>query len=192
MTSFKSGFDWSLPDGSSSTDASGVVSTAVNRIDYHSAMAFDNRYSGCIYEAAGWDYNASTYNKMWRMSYGYDPLRIIDGDADAAVQNDASGVDKSNANIHIRPNWWHYFNSHILNVGMFDNNFDSYGRHLLVMANPAYEGLGFLNWITTFAKYRPSTDDDTTETVADDEPTDVARQAGRGIGVANEIVCEKS
>ena len=131
--------------------------TAVNRIDYHSAMAFDNRYSGCIYEAAGWNYNADTYNKMWRMSYGYDPDRTVSGTDTGDYLNDASGVDKSNT-VPIRPNWWHYFNSHILNVGQFDNAFDSYGTHLLVMANPAYEGLGYLNWITTFAKNSPDTD----------------------------------
>ena len=139
------------------------VGTARNRIDYHSAMAFDNRYSGCIYEAAGWNYDATTYNAIWRMSYGYDPARIETKDtsgndfaagvvAAGDYLNDASGVDRSN-DTPIRPNWWHYFNSHILNVGQFDNAFDSYERHLLVMANPAYEGLGYLNWITTFAKY---------------------------------------
>ena len=127
--------------------------TALNMIDYHSAMAFDNRYSGCIYEAAGWNYTADTYNRIWRMSYGYDPTRIETGASPAGnFLNDASGVDRSNT-VAIRPNWWHYFNSHILNVGQFDNQFDSYERHLLVMANPAYEGLGYLNWITTFAKY---------------------------------------
>ena len=127
------------------------VNGAVNRIDYHSAMAFDNRYSGCIYEAADWNYSATTYNKIWRMSYGYDPTRSGTSEPSKYL-NDASGVDRSNT-VAIRPNWWHYFNSHILNVGQFDNQFDSYERHLLVMANPAYEGLGYLNWITTFAKY---------------------------------------
>lgn len=97
------------------------------------------------------------------MSYGYDPTRIEEylPDGVSALPatgpsgdylNDASGVDRSNT-TPIRPNWWHYFNSHILNVGQFDSEFDSYERHLLVMANPAYEGLGYLNWITTFAKY---------------------------------------
>ena len=140
------------------------VNGAVNRIDYHSAMAFDNRYSGCIYEAAGWDYSAATYNKIWRMSYGYDPTRYGDGTGFTSEWlNDASGIDRSNS-VAIRPNWWHYFNSHILNVGQFDNEFDSYERHLLVMANPAYEGLGYLNWITTFAKYANNDESDGTST----------------------------
>lgn len=135
------------------------VNGAINRIDYHSAMAFDNRYSGCIYEAAGWNYDATTYNRMWRMSYGYDPTRVLAASDVGDYLNDASGVDRSNA-VPIRPNWWHYFNSHILNVGQFDNQFDSYERHLLVMANPAYEGLGYLNWITTFAKYNNNSQSD--------------------------------
>ena len=134
------------------------VNGAINRIDYHSAMAFDNRYSGCIYEAAGWDYTATTYNAIWRMSYGYDPTRSGTSEPSKYL-NDASGVDRSNT-VAIRPNWWHYFNSHILNVGQFDNQFDSYERHLLVMANPAYEGLGYLNWITTFAKFANNDESD--------------------------------
>jgi len=145
----------SSPNYQIGTYSRGMVQGATNKIDYHSAMAFDNRYSGCIYEAAGWDYDADSYNAIWRMSYGYDPTLA------ANLVNDASGVDKSN-NVAIRPNWWHYFNSHILNVGMFDPNFDGYDRHLLVMANPAYEGLGYLNWITTFAKYASDSEDTTT------------------------------
>ena len=141
------------------------VGDAKNMIDYHSAMAFDNRYSGCIYEAAGWDYTASTYNQIWRMSYGYDPQRVLDTGDTGKYLNDASGIDRSNT-VPIRPNWWHYFNSHILNVGQFDNQFDSYERHLLVMANPAYEGLGYLNWITTFAKY--SNNNESTGSSSDD------------------------
>jgi hypothetical protein len=171
--------------------------TAVNRIDYHSAMAFDNRYSGCIYEAADWDYNADSYNKIWRMSYGYDPSRTDNITTPTVTQyyNDASGIDKSNK-VPIRPNWWHYFNSHILNVGQFDNAFDSYGLHLLVMANPAYEGLGYLNWITTFAKNAPENDDtDGPNAVTEDDdlghwnvfPGSAIRNSGDGTGTAGTI-----
>jgi len=168
--------------------------TAVNRIDYHSAMAFDNRYSGCIYEAADWDYNADSYNKIWRMSYGYDPSRTdnITTPTVTKYYNDASGIDKSNT-VPIRPNWWHYFNSHILNVGQFDNAFDSYGLHLLVMANPAYEGLGYLNWITTFAKNAPENDDtDCPRAEADLGhwnvfPGSAIRNSGDGTGTAGTI-----
>ena len=152
----------SSPNYQIGTYSRGMVQGAVNKIDYHSAMAFDNRYSGCIYEAAGWDYDANSYNAIWRMSYGYDPTLT-----NANYLNDASGVDRSN-NVAIRPNWWHYFNSHVLNVGMFDNAFDSYERHLLVMANPAYEGLGYLNWITTFAKYASDSEDHTPTGNVDD------------------------
>ena len=117
-----------------------------NKIDYHSALAFDNRYSGCIYEATGWDYNADTYNTAFRAGYGWDGTALTD-----------SGVDMSSGQQTIRPNWWHYFNAHILNVGQFDSTADSYGKHFIVMANPAYEGLGYLNWITTFAKVDTAT-----------------------------------
>ena len=162
------------------------VNGAVNRIDYHSAMAFDNRYSGCIYEAADWNYSATTYNRIWRMSYGYDPTRYGDTTGfTSEFLNDASGVDRSNA-VAIRPNWWHYFNSHILNVGQFDNQFDSYERHLLVMANPAYEGLGYLNWITTFAKYANNDDSNATSgTLADDRGKWGGTHSGTGFVGSN-------
>lgn len=41
------------------------------------------------------------------------------------------------------PVWFHYFNAHVLPGGSFNS-------HKIVMANPAFEGLGFLNFIVTF------------------------------------------
>jgi len=96
-----------------------------NAIDYHSELAFDHRLSGCIYEASGWDYTALTYNRYHTMTYG------------------TTGLDTSNGNLY--PVWWHYFNAHVLPGG-------STQAHKLVMANPTYEGLGYLNFIVTFLK----------------------------------------
>merc|ERR1739848_506488 len=44
---------------------------------------------------------------------------------------------------NIFPVWWHYFNAHVIAGG-------STHQHKLVMANPTYEGLGYLNFIVTF------------------------------------------
>jgi hypothetical protein len=96
-------------------------------VDYHSALAFDHRLSGCIYEISGWDFTASTYNKKHGMTFGSTVAGV--------------GYDTSNGNIY--PVWWHYFNAHVMPGG-------STGAHDIVMANPTYEGLGYLNFIVTF------------------------------------------
>lgn len=85
--------------------------------DLHNTLHFDDRLSGCIYEAPGWVYSGTTYDKIHHMAY-----------------TTASGLV---------PVWWHYFNAHTLAGG-------SYKMHHLIMANPTYEGLGFLNFIVTF------------------------------------------
>lgn len=43
----------------------------------------------------------------------------------------------------LHPVWWHYFNAHVLPGG-------NKQTHNVVMANPTYEGLGYLNFIVTF------------------------------------------
>jgi len=43
----------------------------------------------------------------------------------------------------LTPVWWHYFNAHVLSGG-------SKSAHKIVMANPTYEGLGYVNFIVTY------------------------------------------
>jgi hypothetical protein len=102
--------------------------------DYHSQLAFDHRLSGCIYEIAGWDFTSATYNKVHTMTYGSNLNGV--------------GYDTTNSNIY--PVWWHYFNAHVLAGG-------NTHTHKLVMANPTYEGLGYLNFIVTFLKSEGTT-----------------------------------
>jgi hypothetical protein len=128
-----------LPDDSTAKDAPDDVddtpNSGVSPHDYHSELAFDHRLSGCIYEASGWTYNALTYNRYHEMSYG-------------AGSNGSNGYDSNNGELF--PVWWHYFNSHVLPGGSTIN-------HKLVMANPTYEGLGYLNFIVTFLKSNSNT-----------------------------------
>lgn len=51
----------------------------------------------------------------------------------------------NSGNNGLKPVWWHYFNAHVVAGGSFE-------QHTIVMANPAYEGLGYLNFIVTFEK----------------------------------------
>lgn len=129
--------------------------TTLNKIDMHSAMAYDNRLSGCIYEAANWNYDATTYALTFKVEYG----------ADTAAAHAVSGKDLSaGATNGIRPVWWHYFNAHtipgITGTGTDTFAYGSTMRHLICMANPSYEGLGYLNFIVTYGKFIDGTGND--------------------------------
>jgi hypothetical protein len=125
-------------------------------IHYHSA-----RHAGCFYEMAGFDYSADTYDHVYNAFYynGY-----FNSDYSQAVT--PAVVDTS---ISYVPNWVHFFNAHLLVSGDTDSiNLstapsvsgtadagDGYANistvnAKLVIANPQYEGLGYLNFIATY------------------------------------------
>ena len=117
------------------------IDQTTSDMDFHSVLAFDNRYSGCIYEVTGWTYDQNSYNKQWEMRYGHD-----------GNNPDGSGIDQNTGGDSVRANWWHYFNAHVFAGG-------SNAIHKLVMANPQYEGLGYLNFVVTFAQSASFTGD---------------------------------
>ena len=45
----------------------------------------------------------------------------------------------------LTPIWWHYFNAHVFSNG-------GKKAHKIAMANPTYEGLGYVNFIVTYVK----------------------------------------
>lgn len=108
--------------------------------DYHSDLHMDHRLSGCIYEVTNWAYTADTYDQVHTMTYG---------------KTGTAGFDDNNGGIY--PVWWHYFNAHIVRGDTGVPALSTKAAHSLVMANPTYEGLGYLNFIVTFAL--PSTTD---------------------------------
>jgi hypothetical protein len=126
-------------------------------VHYHSA-----RHAGCLYELAGFDYDANTYSKIFDAHYynGYY-LSATPFTAVPAV------VDTS---ISYVPNWVHFFNAHLLVGGDIDKStapiaVDRYGGTVqspkrnarVVIANPQYEGLGYLNFIATYRVNNKST-----------------------------------
>lgn len=114
-----------------------------NTLDMHSVLAYDNRLSGCIYEASSWAYSADTYDHTFKVEYG-----LTDAAVNAATGNDASGATT------VRPVWWHYFNAHVVPGHVAGTTtYNSHARHLIVMANPSYEGLGYLNFIVTYGAF---------------------------------------
>lgn len=129
------------------TFVDGQTSTSANQLDLHSLLAYDNRYSGCIYEVADWVYNSDNYNRMWQVQYGYDGV---------GATLDPTGIDTSVTATPLRTNWWHYFNAHVV-ISDDTNDTNDARTHYITMANPSYEGLGYLNFIATYAKASSAT-----------------------------------
>jgi hypothetical protein len=110
----------------------------------HSLDAYDHRLSGCIYEATDFVYKAETYNKYYTMTF-----------------TSSNGLS---------PVWWHYFNAHILlDSTRAAANPSRKASHDIVMANPTYEGLGYLNFIVTFVKQATMIGDDLSTYINTDE-----------------------
>jgi len=123
-------------------------------IHYHSA-----RHAGCLYELAGFDYKAATYNKVFDARYfnGYFDSNFAQADwANTGIIN--ANADNS---VYV-PNWVHFFNAHLLVGGSVSQSTAPVAttgytaaasgtiNAKVVIANPQYEGLGFLNFIATY------------------------------------------
>mgnify|MGYP000744107425 CR=1 FL=1 len=101
------------------------------------------RHSGCLYEAPDFYYSAGTFNKLRFLTY-------------SAVSHDgfnaAVGTEAHLANVH----WVHVFNAHIHTDNYCVSNLvsenvcindDKVHQFAVAMANPTYEGLGFINFV---------------------------------------------
>ncbi len=115
-------------------------------VHYHSA-----RHAGCLYELASFDYSATTYDHVYEARYynGYFDDDFVD-----------STTALADGTVYV-PNWVHFFNAHLLVGGTISKSTvpaaDGYATSAadtinanVVIANPQYEGLGFLNFIATY------------------------------------------
>jgi len=147
-------------------------------VHYHSA-----RHAGCLYELAGFDYDSTTYTKIFDAHYynGYY-LTADPHTATAAV---------ANAAISYVPNWVHFFNAHLLAGGDIGKSTapvatDRYGNAAqsakrnarVVIANPQYEGLGYLNFISTYRVNGKKTGEDYQEFIDMTEKTNTQTETG--------------
>lgn len=128
---------------------------------YHQA-----RHAGCLYEKEGWHYSHDNFDKVFVATYyqGYSDFtgaNPVDAFVTAAASDAGAGP--------VEPVWWHFFNAHILPnsdgsgatfpVSQTRPDVGSYKDPALqnsiplVMANPAYEGLGYLNFVVEY-KYK--------------------------------------
>lgn len=111
------------------------------------------RHAGCLYEMADFFYGPTTFNKIRTLTYSYDD--------DTYAKDDITDTDVYKAKVH----WIHVFNAHIkidnsngycseTNPGALSDhkclNQDRRHQFAVVMANPTYEGLGFLNFVATY------------------------------------------
>jgi len=116
------------------------------------------RHAGCLYEIPDWFYGLKTYKNVRILTYSYD-----------SASNAGVTIDTTNYKSYVH--WVHVFNAHIHidetttkgvsqycapsnAVNGISNhgcaNQDPIHQFAVVMANPTYEGLGFLNFVATY------------------------------------------
>jgi len=92
---------------------------------YHGFVADDWRYSlrhsGCLYEVKDYTYDAASYAVTSTLAW-----------------------DAGSSTAH--PHWVHVFNAHI-----YPHSANTIKTFHVVMANPVYEGLGYFNFVATYA-----------------------------------------
>jgi hypothetical protein len=130
------------------------------------------RHAGCLYEKSNWHYGYDTFDTVFLANYyqGYGDFDRNGGKWLSAFE----AIDTNGAN-DVQPIWWHFFNAHVLpnpdqGTACSDSrcSFPTYpegqvrpddGGFIqpqvqnsipLVIANPAYEGLGFLNFVVEY------------------------------------------
>merc|ERR1719245_2224328 len=127
-------------------------------VHYHSA-----RHAGCLYEIPDFSYNAGTWDKIWNLWYynGYYTA--------ADTTDDFKHTPANSDGVVYSPNWVHFFNAHVLPskgkgaslvprknsvaepaADAVNYYTDDSASIQLVMANPQYEGLGWLNFVATY------------------------------------------
>lgn len=122
------------------------------------------RHAGCLYEKSDWVYGHDTFNKVFLASY-YQGYGSYDRTSSPTYTNAFESTNNEGAG-EVSPVWWHFFNAHILpnndsggastplnDVLPSDANFlkpEVQNSIPLVMANPAYEGLGYLNFVVEY------------------------------------------
>jgi len=137
---------------------------------YKDDWRFSLRMGGCLYESTGWTYDATSFAKVGRLTYTGDNSFFADIFANQAGQNSPTAGSYF-ADVH----WVHVFNAHVFPhrptgyingdsatnedsivsiTGIPKNGYDKTQRDIedfnVVMANPTYEGHGFLNFVATY------------------------------------------
>lgn len=108
------------------------------------------RHAGCLYEAPDFFYGAETFNSVRMLTYGYQ-------------EHEFGAALGSTVGAHTMVHWVHVFNAHLhIDNGVYcsggtntvadDTCIGTANQHqfAVTMANPTYEGLGFINFVATY------------------------------------------
>jgi len=137
---------------------------------YKDDWRFSLRMGGCLYETTGWTYDEDSFKKVGRLTYTGDNNFFSNIFASQTTQQSPTAGSYF-ADVH----WVHVFNAHIFPhrptgyitgdsstnqdsiqsiTGIPKNGYDKTSRDIedfnVVMANPTYEGHGFLNFVATY------------------------------------------
>jgi len=139
---------------------------ANNEDSFHGVVddwRYSLRHAGCLYESPDYYYGANTFNSLRYLTYSQDSktTNVSDGAGSALAEEitTAAAEEKVTA-VH----WVHVFNAHLhidgttycsatanhADTGAKCINGDKIHQFAVVMANPTYEGLGFINFVATY------------------------------------------
>lgn len=155
-----------------SWDSTGTENMPGDFDGYKDDWRFSLRMGGCLYESTGWTYAAESFAKVGRLTYTGDNAFFTD------IFNNQTGQNSPTSGSYFADvHWVHVFNAHIFPhrptgyitgdsstnqdsiqseylSGIGKNGYDKTSRDIedfnVVMANPTYEGHGFLNFVATY------------------------------------------
>lgn len=108
------------------------------------------RHAGCLYEAPDFFYSGDTFNALRYLSYGHDEHELGGGVTNHAAVTNVHWVHVFNAHLHIDTAGTYCSGSNHAITESSCINSDPVHQFAVVMANPTYEGLGFLNFVATY------------------------------------------
>lgn len=158
-------------------DQTGTDGFAADELIFKDDWRFSLRMGGCLYEATEWVYDETSFNQVGRLTYSGDADFAANLDAlfsASGSPGDFASAGSFFADVH----WVHVFNAHIfpnrgtgystgatrdsitnitgksISGATVGTPFEKTSRNNedfnVVMANPTYEGHGFLNFVATY------------------------------------------
>jgi len=119
---------------------------------------FSLRHAGCLYEASDYYYSGTTFNALRYLTYSQSQHEYGGAVTTGTLVTNVHWVHVFNAHLHIDGNTYCQNTDHAITSESCINT-DRVHQFAVVMANPTYEGLGFLNFVATYHdNHDPSTE----------------------------------
>merc|ERR1712176_1725495 len=110
---------------------------------------FSLRHAGCLYEASDYYYSGTTFNALRYLTYSQSQHEYGGAVTTGTLVTNVHWVHVFNAHLHIDGNTYCQNTDHAITSESCINQ-DPIHQFAVVMANPTYEGLGFLNFVATY------------------------------------------